>query len=68
MVFRPDDARGGDRTMLVAEICQRMDGLLTAAGPLIVIGPSGAGKSSLLRAGVVHALGEGRLPVSWPWC
>jgi WD40 repeat protein len=54
------------RAAIVAEICQRMDGLLTAAGPLIVMGPSGAGKSSLLRAGVVHALGEGRLPASWP--
>ena len=65
--FGPDQAQWFfGRAAVIAGICQRMDRLLTAAGPLIVIGPSGAGKSSLLRAGVMHALGEGRLPVSWP--
>ena len=54
------------REAVVAEVCQRLDDLVTAAGPLIVVGPSGAGKSSLLRAGIIPALGEGRLPVSWP--
>jgi WD40 repeat protein len=54
------------REAVITDVCQRLDYLLTAAGPLIVVAPSGAGKSSLLRAGVVPALGEGRLPVAWP--
>lgn len=32
-----------------------------------VVGPSGCGKSSLARAGLVTALGEGRLPGSQRW-
>jgi len=39
-------------------------------GPLLVVAPSGAGKSSLLGAGLLNALAEGRLPAlgsaSWP--
>jgi WD40 repeat protein len=65
--FQSDQARWfSGRQRAVAEICQRMDGLLAAAGPLVVTGPSGVGKSSLLRAGVVPAIREGRLPVTWP--
>jgi hypothetical protein len=37
-------------------------GRLGDRGPLVVVGPSGVGKSSLLRAGLVPALAEGRLP------
>lgn len=40
-------------------------------GPLFVIGTSGSGKSSLLRAGVIPAVGQGRLnvptPREWRW-
>ena len=39
-------------------------------GPLLVVAPSGTGKSSLLGAGLLSALAEGRLPVPgsalWP--
>jgi DNA-binding SARP family transcriptional activator/WD40 repeat protein len=34
---------------------------------LALIGPSGSGKSSLLRAGLLHALGSGALPGSDRW-
>ena len=60
--FGRDDAT----THLVAEAAER----LQRGGALMVIGPSGSGKSSLLRAGLVPAIGEGRLPEAgsarWP--
>jgi len=34
---------------------------------LALVGPSGSGKSSLLRAGLLHALGSGALPGSDRW-
>jgi DNA-binding SARP family transcriptional activator/WD40 repeat protein len=34
---------------------------------LAIVGPSGSGKSSLLRAGLLHALGSGALPGSDRW-
>ncbi|GAA5171406.1 hypothetical protein GCM10023321_69930 [Pseudonocardia eucalypti] len=34
------------------------------AGPLFVVGASGAGKSSLLRAGLIPAIADGRLPAA----
>jgi DNA-binding SARP family transcriptional activator len=34
---------------------------------LALVGPSGSGKSSLLRAGLLHALGTGALPGSDQW-
>jgi WD40 repeat protein/DNA-binding SARP family transcriptional activator len=34
---------------------------------LALVGPSGSGKSSLLRAGLIHALGSGALPGSDRW-
>src|SRR5215831_15425750 len=40
------------------------------SGPLLLVAPSGAGKSSLLGAGLLTALAEGRLPAprsaGWP--
>jgi WD40 repeat protein len=69
--FGPDQERwffGRDRA--VGSLCQRLDAKLAGTGPLILIGPSGAGKSSLLRAGLIPALDQGRLPAagsrSWP--
>ncbi|MFD7712345.1 helix-turn-helix domain-containing protein [Streptomyces sp. NPDC059786] len=37
------------------------------SGPYVVVAPSGAGKTSLLKAGLVAALGAGRLPGSPDW-
>jgi DNA-binding SARP family transcriptional activator len=34
---------------------------------LALVGPSGSGKSSLLRAGLLHALGSGAIPGSGRW-
>ncbi|MEU3842569.1 hypothetical protein AB0E88_21360 [Streptomyces sp. NPDC028635] len=58
------------RERMVHLVCERMDARMHEGGPLVLIGPSGAGKSSLLAAGVLPALDEGRLPVAgsstWP--
>ncbi|MGW3952049.1 nSTAND1 domain-containing NTPase [Streptomyces sp. NPDC004752] len=58
------------RERMVHLVCERMDARLREGGPLVLIGPSGAGKSSLLAAGVLSALDDGRLPVAgtstWP--
>ncbi|MFF8985318.1 hypothetical protein ACF08E_18260 [Streptomyces globisporus] len=58
------------RERMVHLVCERMDARMREGGPLVLIGPSGAGKSSLLAAGVLPALDEGRLPVAgssaWP--
>lgn len=55
------------RKRATAEVVSRLTERLAGTGPLIVLGPSGAGKFSLLRAGLVSALGEGRLPESRNW-
>src|SRR5262249_21589560 len=69
--FGPEQARwffGRERATaeLVGRLTERLDG----TGPLVVAAPSGAGKSSLLRAGLLPALGRGVFPVpgarSWP--
>ncbi|MGW9031907.1 nSTAND1 domain-containing NTPase [Streptomyces sp. NPDC055722] len=48
-----------------------MEGILAALGSrqrvVLVLGPSGTGKSSLVQAGVLPALAEGRLPGSDRW-
>ncbi|MGX1776730.1 nSTAND1 domain-containing NTPase [Nocardia brasiliensis] len=47
-----------------------LDGAAAALGnrkPLALVGPSGAGKSSLLRAGLLAALGANALPGSAAW-
>ena len=51
------------RERLLAELVARL-----ASGTFVgIVGPSGAGKSSLLRAGVLPALGAGALPGSGSW-
>lgn len=60
------------RDKLTGELLEMLDVSLCAGrwGPFIVVGASGAGKSSLLAAGLVKALGDGRLGVTgserWP--
>jgi WD40 repeat protein/DNA-binding SARP family transcriptional activator len=51
------------REQVVAEAI----GQLVGGRFLALIGPSGSGKSSLLRAGLMHALGSGALPGSDRW-
>ncbi|MGH3720007.1 MAG: ATP-binding protein [Pseudonocardiaceae bacterium] len=63
--FGPDQAQWFfGRERVTAELVSRLTERLEGTGPLVVTGPSGAGKSSLLRAGLLSALGEGRLPGS----
>ncbi|MCZ4125140.1 nSTAND1 domain-containing NTPase [Streptomyces sp. H39-S7] len=58
------------RDAVVHLVCQRLDARVRNGGPLVLIGPSGAGKSSLLAAGVLPALQQGRVPAEgsrhWP--
>jgi WD40 repeat protein/DNA-binding SARP family transcriptional activator len=51
------------REQVVAEAI----GHLVGGRFLALVGPSGSGKSSLLRAGLLHALGTGALPGSDQW-
>lgn len=51
------------RQLVTGQLVERLADLSRAGGGLqLVIGPSGAGKSSLLRAGLIPALGDGKLP------
>jgi WD40 repeat protein len=62
--YEPEDAPfffGRER--LVAELITHLVG----AGLVGVVGPSGSGKSSLVRAGLLPALGDGALPGSDRW-
>lgn len=58
------------RARLTAELTGRVEQRLTAASLVVVTGASGAGKSSLLRAGLLPAIGRGQLAVPgsayWP--
>ena len=60
------------RELPTGDLLDLLDASLRAGlgGPVIVVGPSGAGKSSLLRAGLLKALQDGRLaaagPDAWP--
>ncbi|GAA2903839.1 hypothetical protein GCM10010517_69870 [Streptosporangium fragile] len=71
--YGPRDSRwffGRDRAVgvLVGWLAERLHG--REHGPLAVVAPSGAGKSSLLRAGLLPAIGRGALPAAgsrtWP--
>ncbi|WP_050515410.1 AAA family ATPase [Streptomyces rimosus] len=58
------------RDELTADLLVRLDQRLRTGGPVVVVAPSGTGKSSLLRAGVLAAIGRGALPAEgsarWP--
>jgi len=62
--FQPEDAtRFFGRDELVAVLVARLD----RNRMLVVGGPSGSGKSSLVRAGLIPAMGAGALPGSERW-
>lgn len=58
------------RAELTSQLLSRLDERLHTGGPLVVVAPSGAGKSSLLQAGLLARIAEGRLPAAgsaeWP--
>jgi WD40 repeat protein len=71
--FGPGQARWFfGREALTGELLRYLDEMALGGpgGPLLVVAPSGTGKSSLLGAGLLNALAEGRLPVPgsalWP--
>ncbi|MEV0259876.1 WD40 repeat domain-containing protein [Streptomyces sp. NPDC050617] len=55
------------RGQLVAGLLDRLDRQTHEGGPQILVAPSGTGKSSLLRAGLLPAIADGRLPGSARW-
>ncbi|MFE5482483.1 hypothetical protein [Streptomyces sp. NPDC056527] len=55
------------REALVSRVMNRLELCVRDHSPLAVVAPSGAGKSSLLRAGVLPGLAQGRLPGSRHW-
>lgn len=55
------------RAELTAQLLFRLDERLNEGGPLAVVAPSGAGKSSLLHAGLLLGIAEGRLDGSADW-
>lgn len=64
VTYEPGDAhRFFGRSELVADLCASVG----SQAFLAVFGPSGSGKSSLLRAGLLPALGKGALPGSADW-
>lgn len=68
-VFGPGQARWFfGRQRLTGDLLQMLDE--SGPGLVLVVGPSGAGKSSLLGAGLLAAISEGRFPApgspSWP--
>ncbi|MFI1992244.1 NACHT and WD repeat domain-containing protein [Actinoplanes sp. NPDC020271] len=69
--FEPADAplfRG--REAQVAELLGRLSEQVVGGPALVVTGVSGVGKSSLLRAGLLPAIGAGRSgpeAATWPW-
>jgi hypothetical protein len=69
--FQQGDARWFfGRERLTATVVQRMASTYDDPGLLVVVGASGAGKSSLLRAGLLPALGHGEASIAgsatWP--
>jgi WD40 repeat protein/transcriptional regulator with XRE-family HTH domain len=70
--FEPEDAEWFfGRKRITAELVEQLAERHTRGGVMVVVGPSGSGKSSLLRAGLLAALGRGEMNVSgsteWPW-
>ncbi len=67
--FQPDDAEWFfGRQALTEELAGRLADLDAADGGVqVVVGPSGSGKSSLLRAGLIPALADGKVPGSARW-
>ncbi|MFE7113910.1 hypothetical protein ACFU99_00575 [Streptomyces sp. NPDC057654] len=55
------------RGQLVAALLDRLDRQTREGGPQILVAPSGTGKSSLLRAGLLPAVADGRLSGSARW-
>ncbi len=69
--FEADDARNYfGRSRATQALIERVDSVLGPGGMLMLVAPSGAGKSSLLGAGLVPAVREGRLAApgsaTWP--
>ncbi|MCM2388126.1 AAA family ATPase [Streptomyces albipurpureus] len=52
------------RERLTSRLLSEVNDRVGVGGPLFVVAPSGAGKSSLLRAGLLAALADGRLPAA----
>ncbi|MFE2601029.1 trypsin-like peptidase domain-containing protein [Streptomyces sp. NPDC059396] len=66
--FTVEDARWfHGRQAAVERVLAGLAGMGTQRRVLVLLGPSGAGKSSLMQAGVLHELAEGRLPGSDRW-
>ncbi|MFE5967356.1 hypothetical protein [Streptomyces sp. NPDC056463] len=66
--FDTDEAeRFFGRETLVHRVMERLELSVADHRPLAVVAPSGAGKSSLLRAGLLPGLAQGRLPGSRHW-
>jgi WD40 repeat protein len=68
--YRPEDSGYFfGREALTAQLAERVASHAWRHGPLMVLGASGAGKSSVLGAGLVPALHDGRVPLagSWSW-
>ncbi len=55
------------REEMVQRVLDRLQEPVADNNFLAVIGPSGSGKSSLVKAGVLHALRQGRVPGSENW-
>lgn len=55
------------RTSMIQQVLDRLQEEVVENNFLAVIGPSGSGKSSLVKAGVLPALRQGRVPGSEHW-
>lgn len=55
------------RTSMIQQVLERLQEPVVENNFLAVIGPSGSGKSSLVKAGVLPALRQGRIPGSEHW-
>ena len=62
-----DTDRFFGRERLVSELVDRLAGDTISSRCAIVVGPSGSGKSSVVRAGLVPAIREGRVAGSERW-